>query len=45
MKRIKVSTYAKQKGVSTQAVYKWIEQDRVKSEKIDGVTFIIIDNE
>lgn len=42
MKRVKVSTYAKMNDKSTQWVYDQIKADKVKSEKIDGVTFIII---
>ena len=45
MKRKKVSTYAREKGVSTQAVYAWIREGKVESEKIDGVTFIIVNDE
>ena len=42
MKRIKVSTYARENKKSTQWAYKQIEQGKVKSEKIDGVTFIVL---
>ena len=44
-KRLKVSTYATLKGVSTTTVYDWIEKGKVKLEVIDGVKFIIVDNE
>jgi len=40
MKLIKVRTYAEQKGYSVQYVYQLIKQDKVESEKIDGVTFV-----
>lgn len=36
----KVSTYAKEKGISVQAVYKQIEKGDIESVKIDGVTFV-----
>lgn len=42
---VKVSTYATHVGISTMAVYKQIERGAIKSEKIDDVTFIIVDNE
>lgn len=37
---VKVSTYAKEKGISVQAVYKQIEKGQLDSVKLDGVTFI-----
>jgi len=43
MKKIRVSTYAKENDKSTQWAYDEIKKGKVKSEKIDGVTFIIID--
>ena len=42
-KLIKVSTYATYMGLSTMAVYKQIERGALKCEKIDGVTFVAID--
>lgn len=36
-----VFNYAMKKGVSTTWVYKLIKDKKVKSKKIDGVTFII----
>lgn len=36
----KVSTYAREKGISVQAVYKQIEQNKIDSIKIDGINFI-----
>jgi predicted site-specific integrase-resolvase len=44
-KRLKVSTYATLKGVSTTTVYNWVEKGKIKLEVIDGVKFIIVDNE
>lgn len=41
---VKVSTYATYTGVSTMAVYKQIERGAIKSEKIDDVTFIVVDD-
>ena len=40
---VKVSTYATYAGISTMAVYKQIERGALKSEKIDDVTFIVVD--
>ena len=37
---VKVSTYARDKGISVQAVYKQIEKGQLDSVKLDGVTFI-----
>ena len=44
-KRLKVSSYARIKGVSTTIVYQWIKDKKVKLEEIDGVKFIIVENE
>jgi hypothetical protein len=40
---VKVSTYATYEGISTMAVYKQIERGAIKSEKVDDVTFVVID--
>jgi len=45
MKRIKVSTYAREQKKSTQWVYDQIKAEKVDFEIIDGVTFIIIKDE
>ena len=37
---IKVSTYARDKGISVQAVYKQIEKGQLDSVKLDGVRFV-----
>lgn len=37
---VKVSTYAKEKGVSTQAIYKQIAEKKLDFVVIDGVKFI-----
>lgn len=37
-----VANFARMKEVSPQSVYAWIENGKVKSIKIDGVTFIIV---
>lgn len=37
---VKVSTYAKEKGISVQAVYKKIEKGQIESVKLDGVIFV-----
>ena len=42
---VKVSTYATYAGISTMAVYKQIERGVIKSEKIDDVTFVVVDND
>ena len=44
-KRLKVSTYATLKGVSTTSVYDWIEKKKVELEIIDGVKFVIVEDE
>ena len=41
MKRIKVSTYAREQKKSTQWVYDQIKAEKVDFEIIDGVIFII----
>ena len=41
---VKVSTYATHVGLSTMAVYKQIERGAIKSEKIDDVTFVVVDD-
>lgn len=38
---IKVSTYARMKNISVQAVYKKVHKGELKVEKIDGMCFII----
>lgn len=43
-KLVKVSTYATYMGISTMAVYKQIERGALKSQKIDDVTFVVIDD-
>lgn len=40
---VKVSTYATYMGLSTMAVYKQIERGALKCEKIDDVTFVVVD--
>lgn len=37
---VKISTYAKEQGISTAAVYKQITKGVVKCVEIDGVKFI-----
>lgn len=37
---VKVSTYAKEKGISVQAVYKQIEKGQLDSVKLDNVRFV-----
>jgi hypothetical protein len=37
---VKVSTYAKEKGVSVQAIYKQIAKGKLESVKIDNVRFV-----
>lgn len=39
---VKVSTYAKEKGVSVQAIYKQIAKGKLQSTKIDGVWFLLL---
>lgn len=42
---IKVSTYARQEGISVPAVYKRIKAGSVECVEIDGVKFIRIKND
>lgn len=42
---VKVSTYATYTGISTMAVYKQIERGVIKSQKIDDVTFVVINDD
>ena len=44
-KLIKVSTYARQEGISVPAVYKRINAGRVECVEIDGVKFINVNND
>lgn len=44
-KLVKVSTYATYMGLSTMAIYKQIEKGALTVEKIDDVTFIVVDDE
>lgn len=41
---VKVSTYATYACISTMAVYKQIERGAIESKKVDGVTFIVVDD-
>lgn len=43
-KLVKVSTYATYMSLSTMAVYKQIERGAVTSQKIDDVTFVVVDD-
>lgn len=38
---MKVSNYARLKGVSTVYIYKLIKEKKVKSKNIDGVVFVV----
>lgn len=42
---VKVSTYAKEKDISVQTVYNWMKEGRVTGITIDGVKFVILDND
>ena len=42
-RKIRVSTYARQKEISPQTVYGWIKAGKVESEEIDGVMFVIVE--
>lgn len=44
-KLIKVSTYARQEGISVPAVYKRINAGNVECVEIDGVKFIKANND
>lgn len=41
----RVSTYAREKGLSVQAVYNQIEKGLLKSEKIDNMCFVCVPQE
>lgn len=42
---IRVSNYARNNNIGLTEAYRRIKDGRVKSEKIDGMIFILIDNE
>lgn len=42
---VKISTYAKQEGISVPAVYKRIESGKIECVVIDGVKFIKNEND
>lgn len=44
-KLLTVKSYAIKMGVTTTAVYKWISQGKEKSVRIDGVCFVILNDE
>ena len=39
-KLVRVNTFAKRQNLTVQQVYNWIKDGKVKSVKIDGMTFI-----
>ena len=41
---VKVSTYAKENNISVQTVYNWMKEGRVNGNTIDGVKFVILDD-
>lgn len=41
-KKIKVSTYSRESGLSLTSIYAQIKNGKLSSEKIDGVTFVIV---
>lgn len=43
-KLMKVSTYARQEGISVTAVYKRINAQNIECVEIDGVKFIKVEN-
>lgn len=44
IRKIKVSTYAKEANITTQAVYARIKRGELKFKLIDGVCFVITKN-
>ena len=44
-KLIRVSTYARQEGISVPAVYKRINTGKIECVEIDGVKFIKVSND
>lgn len=41
---VKISTYARDKNVSYETVRKWINSGKVESKVIDGVIFVVNNN-
>lgn len=39
---VSVTNYANKYGITRQTVYNWIADKKIKSEKIDGRVFIVI---
>lgn len=40
----KISNYAREKCVTAQTVYKWIDEGKISAITIDGMTFILMDD-
>ncbi len=45
MEKIRVAEYARRVGVSTNSVYKQIKRGVIPSEKVNGLTYVLIDSE
>jgi predicted transcriptional regulator len=41
--KLTVPEYAMQKGLNQSTVYRWIQQGKVETEKIDGILHIVVD--
>lgn len=41
--RVAVPEYAMQKGLNQSTVYRWIQQEKIETEKVDGVLHIVVD--
>jgi predicted RNase H-like nuclease (RuvC/YqgF family) len=41
--KLTVPEYAMQKGLNQSTVYRWIQQGKIDTEKIDGVLHVIVD--
>lgn len=40
----KISNYAREKCVTPQAIYKWIEEKRIDCVTIDGIAFVVMNS-
>lgn len=40
----KISNYAREKCVTPQVIYKWIDKKRIDCVTIDGITFVVMNS-
>ena len=43
--KLSVPEYARQMGVNASTIYRWIRQEKIDTEKIDGVLHVILNSE